>query len=168
MATDALAATQATRRRVPRRGRGRPNRAMVIDYAQDLRLFPSVPARLGLVVLAVVFVVGPLQIDNTWLQIFTTCGCFAIGGIGLNILTGYTGEVSLGHAFFVAVGAYVAADVGSKWSLTLGNYVFHPPFLVWLAAAALVGAAIGALIGPFALRLRGNYLAIVTLAQVGS
>ncbi len=137
---------------------------MVIGYAQDLRLFPSVPARIGLVALAVLFVITPLQIDNSWLQILTTCGCFAIGGIGLNLLTGYTGQVSLGHAFFVAVGAYVAANIGSKWSLTLGSYVFHPPFLVWLAAAALAGAAIGALIGPFALRLRGNYLAIITLA----
>lgn len=147
-----------------RRGRGRPSRAMVMDYRQSLRAFPSTWARVGLLVLLALFILLPMQLENSWLQILTTCGCYAIGGIGLNILTGYTGEVSLGHAFFIAVGAYVAANVGSKWAPTFGSYVFHPPLLLWLLIAAVVGGLIGAAIGPFALRLRGNYLAIVTLA----
>ncbi len=137
---------------------------MVTDYRQDLRVFPSLWARAGLVALAVLFIAIPFELQNDWLQILTICGCYAIGGIGLNLLTGYTGEVSLGHAFFVAVGAYVAANIGTKWAPTFGSYVFHPPLLVWLAAAAVIGAIIGALVGPFALRLRGNYLAIITLA----
>lgn len=143
---------------------GRPNRAMVTSYRQDLRVFPSGWSRLGLLVLLVVFILTPLQLSDSWLQILAICGCYAIGGIGLNLLTGYTGQVSLGHAFFIAAGGYVAANVGSKWHPTFGSYVFHPPFLVWILIAAIIGGAIGAIIGPFALRLTGNYLAIVTLA----
>ena len=87
----------------------------------------------------------------------TTPGIAAIGAIGLNLLTGYTGQVSLGQAFFIGAGAYTAAAVGGDLGL---------PLVLWLPAAALLGAAVGALIGPFALRLRGNYLAIVTLGLV--
>lgn len=147
-----------------RRGGGRPNRALVTTYRHDLRVFPSGWARLGLLVLLVVFIFTPYQLSDSWLQILGVCGCYAIGGIGLNLLTGYTGQVSLGHAFFIAAGAYVAANVGSKWHLTFGSYVFHPPLLVWLLIAALIGGAIGAVLSPFALRLTGNYLAIITLA----
>lgn len=143
---------------------GNPNHAMVTDYRRDLRLFPSAWHKFGLLVLAVVFVITPFQLENAWLTILISCGCYAIAGIGLNLLTGFTGQVSIGHAFFVAVGAYAAANIGTKWAPVLGSYVFHPPLPVWLLLAALAGAAIGALIGPFALRLRGNYLSIVTLA----
>jgi branched-chain amino acid transport system permease protein len=119
---------------------------------------------LGLVVLLLLFLFIPYQLEDAWLQILTVCGCYAIGGIGLNLLTGYTGQVSLGHAFFIATGAYVAANIGSKWAPTFGSYVFHPPLLVWLLFAAIIGGLIGAVIAPFALRLTGNYLAIITLA----
>lgn len=121
----------------------------------ELRVFPSKWARAGLVALAVLFVVIPFQLTDNWLQVFAVCGCFAIAAIGLNILTGFTGQVSLGHAFFLAVGGYVAANVGDKAGM---------PLVVWILAAAVIGAAIGALIGPFALRLQGNYLAIITIA----
>jgi branched-chain amino acid transport system permease protein len=81
----------------------------------------------------------------------------AIGAIGLNVLTGYTGQVSLGHAFFLAVGAYTAAVLG-------GND--HLSAAIWLPAAGVIAAIFGALIGPTALRLHGLYLAIVTLGLV--
>ena len=81
----------------------------------------------------------------------------AIGGLGLNVLTGYTGQVSLGHAFFLGVGAYTAAWIGADRGVTA---------LVWIPAAGVVAAGFGALIGPTALRLRGLYLAIVTIGLV--
>ena len=95
--------------------------------------------------------------DDFWLSVLNYAGIAAIGAIGLNLLTGYTGQVSLGHAFFIGAGAYTAGQVGGELNL---------PLLLWLPAAGLLGAAVGALIGPFALRLRGNYLAIVTLGLV--
>jgi branched-chain amino acid transport system permease protein len=84
-------------------------------------------------------------------------GIAAIGAIGLNLLTGFTGQVSLGHAFFIGTGSYVTAYFGGQQ---------HWPFLVCMVVAAVVGGLIGGVVGPFALRLRGNYLAIITLGLV--
>jgi branched-chain amino acid transport system permease protein len=132
----------------------RTNPDMVIGYADDLKLFRSRLTQVAMIVLLLVFLFLPLQVDDFWLGVLNFVAIFAIGGIGLNLLTGYTGQVSLGHAFFVAVGAFTAAYLGGE---------LEWPMWLWLPAAALFGAFIGAVIGPIALRLSGNYLAIVTL-----
>jgi branched-chain amino acid transport system permease protein len=120
------------------------------------RLLPSTASRIGLVV-AVVLVVGtPLLVeDDFWMTILGNAGAFAIAGIGLNILTGYAGQVSVGHAAFLTMGGYTVSYLGAEkgWPLPL-----------WLLAAAVVGGVVGALVGPFALRFKGNYLVVVTLA----
>ncbi len=131
------------------------SRGLRTRLSQELGVFSSPGARVGMVLLAVLFVAIPYQLTDNWLQILTVCGTFAIAAIGLNLLTGFTGQVSLGHAFFIAVGGYVAANIGDKAGL---------PMVAWLLVAALVGGALGALIGPFALRLQGNYLAIITIS----
>jgi branched-chain amino acid transport system permease protein len=143
--------------RLGRRDRGgNPNRALAFDYSDDLRLFPGPWARTGLLALLVLWVAVPgfSLVGDAGLRTLVSVGIFAIGALGLNLLTGYTGQVSLGHAFFVGVGSYTAAYLGATegWPLEL-----------YLPAAAIIGFLIGALIGPFALRLRGNYLVIVTL-----
>ncbi len=127
---------------------------MIVEYGDDLRLFPSSASKLAILALLVVFLVVPFGLTDFWLTILNSVAIFAIGGIGLNLLTGYTGQVSLGQAFFVAVGAFTAAYFGAQHGW---------PMLAWVAMAALIGGALGALIGPVALRLSGNYLAIVTL-----
>jgi branched-chain amino acid transport system permease protein len=127
---------------------------LVTDYRQDVRLFRSRLAKLGVIVLLLLWLFLPLQADDFWLGVCNYIAVVAIGGIGLNLLTGFTGQVSLGQAFFMACGAFTAAFLGSKHEW---------PFLAWLLAAAVIGGLIGALIGPIALRLQGNYLAIVTL-----
>lgn len=134
---------------------GRPHRNLVVDRRDELRLFPGWWSRAGLVLLAFLYFYLPTQqIGDAGLRTLSTVGIFAIGAIGLNLLSGYTGQVSLGHAFFVGVGSYTAAYLGAERGL---------PFLVYLPAAALIGFALGAIVGPFALRLRGQYLVIVTL-----
>jgi branched-chain amino acid transport system permease protein len=138
---------------------GRPNRKMVLDYRDDLRTFPSWWARIGLVVLALLYVAIPFfeLAGNPGMRTLSTIGIFAVGAIGLNLLTGYTGQVSLGHAFFIGVGSYTAAHLGATEEL---------PMVVYLPAAAVIGFVLGAVIGPFALRLRGHYLVIVTLGLI--
>ena len=106
---------------------------------------------------AIVAVVLPFAIDAGQLTTATFVLIAAIGTLGLNVLTGYTGQISLGHAFFLAVGAYTAAVLGGNDHLTAA---------VWLPAAGVIAALCGALVGPTALRLRGLYLAIVTLGLV--
>ena len=100
---------------------------------------------------------------NDWLQLLGTVCIFAIGALGLNILTGLAGQVSLGHAFFMGIGAYTAAFLGAPEGPLLGLGL---PIWVWLPAAGFVAAAIGTLVGPTAVRVRGLYLAIVTLGLV--
>jgi branched-chain amino acid transport system permease protein len=131
---------------------------MTRRYEDDLRLFRTKSAKAALVGMLALWLLVPQVItDDFWLSILNYAGIAAIGAIGLNLLSGYTGQVSLGHAFFLGCGAYVAAQIGAEQDL---------PFPVWLAAAFVFGALVGAVIGPFALRLRGNYLAIVTLGLV--
>ncbi|MDH3755671.1 MAG: branched-chain amino acid ABC transporter permease [Acidimicrobiia bacterium] len=120
------------------------------------RLLPTRMSLVGLAIAAVLVVATPLVVeDDFWMTVLANAGAFAIAAIGLNILTGYAGQVSIGHAAFLTIGGYVVAYFGAErgW-----------PLPVWLLLAALVGGAIGALVGPFALRFRGNYLVVVTLA----
>lgn len=133
---------------------GSPHRNLVTDRRDDLRVFPGPFARLGVLALVVLYVVIPGQLTNADLNILALAGIYAIAALGLNLLTGYAGQVSLGHATFFGTGAFAANWFSSRWDLNI---------LLYLPAAAAVGFLLGMAVGPFALRLRGNYLAIVTL-----
>jgi branched-chain amino acid transport system permease protein len=102
--------------------------------------------------------------DNDWLTILSRVAVYAIGALGLHILSGLAGQVSLGQAFFVGVGAYTAVVLGGEASRTLWGLAL--PIWIWLPASGLVAALVGALIAPVAVRVRGIYLAIVTLGLV--
>jgi branched-chain amino acid transport system permease protein len=126
-------------------------------YGDEIALFRGVGGWAVLVAVAALYVATPLVLDDFWISVLNFTAIAAIAAIGLNLLTGFTGQVSLGHAFFIGLGAYTAGYLGGTLKL---------PVLVWLPAAGFIGAAVGVLVGPFALRLRGLYLAIVTLGLV--
>ncbi len=130
------------------------NTRLTTRYEHDTVLFRSRPAQAGALGLVLAWLVLPLVMGEYWSTVFVYAGIASVGAIGLNLLIGYTGQVSLGHAVFYGIGAYAAAVFAGRWGL---------PFPLWLIAAAAVGGAVGGLVGPFALRLRGNYLAIVSL-----
>jgi branched-chain amino acid transport system permease protein len=142
-------------------GRTGPARDLTLSYEDEIKLLRSprrTPWRWVLLVGGLLlFLWLPTYLGDPGLRVASLCGIFAIGAIGLNLLTGYTGQISLGHAFFVGVGAYTAAYFGGQrgWSMP-----------AYLALAALIGFLVGGVIGPFALRLRGNYLVVVTLGLV--
>jgi branched-chain amino acid transport system permease protein len=140
----------------------RANRAMVRDYADDLKLFRSPGKRVGLVLLLVVYLTLPLLLDDFWAGVLTLAGITAVGALGLNLLTGYTGQASLGTAFFIGLGAFTASYLGR--ASDLGGKGM--PFVVYLFAAAVLGGLVGFVVGLPALRLRGNYLVIVTVGLV--
>jgi len=102
--------------------------------------------------------------DSDWLRPMANVFIFAIAALGLNILTGVAGQVSLGHAFFMGVGAYTAAIVGGKGGGKLIG--FGLPIWLWLPAAGVGAALVGVIVSPIAVRLRGLYLAIMTLGLV--
>ena len=153
----------------------RPN--LYSSYEKESHIFPTVTQKVivGLFLLILVLMPFDLPIisqipgirflgDSRWLRISSSVLVFVIGALGLNILSGVAGQVSLGHAFFMGAGACTGAYLGGEansqvWGLGL-------PIWIWLPAAAIVPAVIGALIAPVAVRLRGLYLAIVTLGLV--
>ena len=124
------------------------------SYASELRLHTrGERVRLALCIAALAAL--PFVLNNYWLSIANVIGIAAIGAIGLNILVGFTGQISLGQGGFLAVGAFTSALLAGRAGL---------PLPLSVAGAVLVTAAAGAIIGLPALRLKGLYLAIATLA----
>jgi branched-chain amino acid transport system permease protein len=120
----------------------------------------------GILVVAVILVFFSTANDD-WFTIANYTLIAAIAALSLNVLSGYTGQVSLGIAFFMAIGAYTAAYLGGDVpSSPLDPLGLGLPFFIWLPAAGIVTAVVGALIGPTALRLKGFYLGIVTLSLI--
>jgi branched-chain amino acid transport system permease protein len=106
----------------------------------------------------------PFLLERRDLILAATVFIAAVGAIGLNLVTGYAGQVSLGHAFFIGIGAYTAAALGGEAEGDLIGLGLD--MIIWLPAAGLVAATIGAIVAPIAVRLRGLYLALVTIGLV--
>src|SRR3989337_2429382 len=123
-------------------------------YEEDLALVRGGAAWVALVVTLVGLAVFPWYAPGYLVFTAILVSVNAIVALGLNLLTGYTGQISLGHAGFVAIGAYTSGLLMSKLGVTW-----------WLAwpAAGIVAAAFGFLVGLPALRLTGPYLVIATL-----
>lgn len=158
-----MTSSPVTRSRHSRPLRGRPE--LYTSYRQDMALLNTSGKRISVLVLVVLAAFVPMFLTDEFLTIAATGMVFAIGAIGLNLLTGYAGQVSLGHAFFVGVGAYTAAFLsGDPDGRYLGLGVDN--VLIWLPAAGVVAALTGLVVAPIATRLRGLYLAVVTLGLV--
>ena len=117
----------------------------------------------ALALVAVLLLLFPFtQEGNTfWIQVTAQAGLFVLAALGLNIVVGSAGLLDLGYVAFFAIGAYTAALTGNA---LLTNVNFHLPFLlVVFIVAPMVAAFFGVLLGAPTLRLRGDYLAIVTL-----
>jgi branched-chain amino acid transport system permease protein len=135
------------------------------SYRSEMALLNTRAKRYAVLAIVLVALTLPFLVPDTQLTMLTRGSAYAIGAIGLMLLTGYAGQISLGHAFFAGVGFYTAAVIsGDPEERTLGFGVSE--ILIWLPAAGLVAAAVGALVAPLATRLRGLYLAIVTLGLV--
>jgi branched-chain amino acid transport system permease protein len=141
-------------------------------YAADAALFGSTTQKAAMGGLAVILVLATLGKvpffgylgSPEWGIVLARVLIFAIGALGLNILTGLGGQVSLGHAFFLGIGAYTAVVLGGLGTAALWGLGL--PIWIWLPAAGLVASLFGILVSPIAVRLRGLYLAIVTLGLV--
>ncbi len=125
-------------------------------YEADMAIYPLPIARWTVAVIAVLmFLVLPLSVDDYYLSIVNLVSIAVVGALGLNILVGYTGQISIGHGAFMSVGAYTAANLVVRLGL---------PFWVALPAGGLMAALVGAVVGIPSLRIKGLYLAIATLA----
>jgi branched-chain amino acid transport system permease protein len=124
------------------------------DYYEDVQFFSSGVTLFWFIVLMAFLALFPFLFKNYYVYVANYMAINVIVAIGLNILVGYTGQISLGHSGFFAIGAYATLVLMSKVGL---------PFVIALPAAALATALFGFLIGLPALRLEGPYLSIATL-----
>jgi branched-chain amino acid transport system permease protein len=126
------------------------------SYRGDLALRHTRAEYLRLALAIAAVVAAPFLVSPYWLTILNQIGIAVIGAIGLNILVGFTGQISLGQGGFLAVGAYTSGLLAARAGF---------PFPVDVVCAILATAALGTLFGLPALRLKGLYLAIATLAS---
>ncbi|MBI3992869.1 MAG: branched-chain amino acid ABC transporter permease [Candidatus Lambdaproteobacteria bacterium] len=125
-------------------------------YAEDMALYPApLPRYTILVLLFLFFVVVPLVSSEYTLGVANLLGIASFGALGLNLLVGYTGQISIGHAAFMSVGAYTSAMLVSIMGLHWG---------LGMIAGGAAAAFLGMLVGIPSLRIKGLYLAISTLA----
>jgi branched-chain amino acid transport system permease protein len=125
------------------------------SYREDIKIFQTVWVKFWLAVFLVALLALPLWGGPFLVYMANVSGIAIIAALGLNILTGFTGQISLGHAAFVALGAYTAAILATKLSL---------PFWITVPAGGLVSSMFGVLLGFPCLRLKGLYLAMATMS----
>jgi branched-chain amino acid transport system permease protein len=124
-------------------------------YGELVALTDSRPVRVWSLILVAALIVAPYLLNSYALSFLTIILITAVGALGLNILTGYTGLISLGHVGFLVTGAYAYAVLVAKCGM--------PPIVGFLAAG-IIPALASLLVGAPSLRLKGLYLAITTLA----
>ena len=124
------------------------------DYEDDIKLFPHGGYIVTYGILLAVLAVAPFVLSSYLVSQLVFVFIYATVGVGLMILTGFTGQASLGHAAFLAIGAYTAAYLQQ----------YNVPFPVYFLVAGLLTGVVGAMVGFPALRLQGIYLVIATIS----
>ena len=124
-------------------------------YIKDEEIFQSLFVKFWLCLFFVFLIVFPFLANQYMLYIANMIGFAVIGAIGLNLLTGFTGQISLGHAAFIGIGGYTSAILVTRLGIS---------FWLSIPVAGLMAAAAGMVIGIPSLRVKGLYLCIATLA----
>jgi branched-chain amino acid transport system permease protein len=130
-------------------------RTFKVNYREDTALFQNRWVKGWLGILAALLVLAPFFLSRYEVSVLNEMGIAAIGALGLNLLIGYTGQISLCHGAFLGIGAYTSA-------LLTGAAGIH--FLLALPLSGLMAALLGLIVGIPSLRLKGLYLALGTLA----
>ena len=126
-----------------------------VSYREDMALFQTLWAKVWLGIFVCCMIGSPFFMTRYQLSILNEMGIATIGALGLNLLTGYTGQISLGHGAFLAIGAYTTGLLTGKLGI---------PFMFSLPLSGLMAATLGMIVGIPSLRLKGLYLALGTLA----
>jgi branched-chain amino acid transport system permease protein len=125
------------------------------SYTADMTIFESRTARIMLVFFLCLLFSLPFYTPGFLLDIVNRIGIAIIGAVGLNILTGFTGQISLGNAAFMAIGAFSCGYLSTK---------FNMPFYFSIPLSGVITASFGMFVGIPSLRIKGLYLAMATLA----
>jgi branched-chain amino acid transport system permease protein len=125
-------------------------------YLQDEAIFQSIPVKLFLTFFFLFLLIFPFMANAYLLYMANMIGFAVIGAVGLNLLTGFTGQISLGHSAFIGVGAYTSAILITRYGFS---------FWASIPLSGLVSALAGMIIGLPSFRVKGLYLCIATLAS---
>jgi branched-chain amino acid transport system permease protein len=125
------------------------------NYAEDMAIVRTRTQWAIFIGFLALLFAAPLYLDNYWLGVGNLIGITLIAAVGLNILTGYCGQLSIGHAGFIAVGAYTSAILTNRFGM---------PFLAGLISAGVTAGLVGIIFGLPSVRVKGFYLAITTIA----
>lgn len=125
------------------------------DYHQEMTWFPSPRSAAACAIGLGLLLLAPLALKSYGLALLIQIGYYGIAALGLNLVTGFTGQISLGHAAFFGFGAFCSAWLNNK---------FGVPVLLAIPLAGLATAMVGLVFGTPAARIKGLYLAIATLA----
>lgn len=124
-------------------------------YHKDMMVFRTPSYRIGIMVIILLFLVLPLFGKQFWLAFISTTAVTVIALQGLNILSGYCGQISIGHTAFMAVGAYSTAILSGRFGI---------PYWLCVPCSGLMAGLVGVLFGLPSLRIKGYYLALTTIA----
>ncbi|HYD64319.1 branched-chain amino acid ABC transporter permease [Azospirillum sp.] len=124
-------------------------------YGADTTIFPTVTSRNFAIAGVLLLALCPLFMDRYWLSLLIQIGYLGIAALGLNILVGFTGQISIGHSAFFGFGAFSSAWLSNSYGV---------PVALAIPLAGVMTTAIGMIFGVPAARLKGLYLAIATLA----
>src|SRR3954465_12498440 len=125
------------------------------SYAVDTTIFPTTTSRNAAILGVVLICFAPQLLSGYWLSQLIVIGIYGIAALGLNILVGFTGQISIGHAAFFLLGAFTSAYLSNKLPI---------PVFFAIPLAGLITALVGLIFGLPAARLKGLYLVIATLA----
>src|SRR5215203_2372551 len=125
------------------------------SYAADTTVFPTTTSRNTMIAGIVLVCFAPYVVNEYILSLLIQIGIFGIAALGLNIVVGFTGQISIGHAAFFGFGAFTSAYLSNRFGI---------PVFFCIPLAGIVTAAVGLIFGLPAARLKGLYLAIATLA----
>ncbi len=131
------------------------SKTFIETYQEDLSLFRTIWAKFWMAILLISIIFFPFMVGRYTLYTMNLTGIYIIGAMGLNILTGYTGQISIGHAAFIALGSYATTILGERAAL---------PFYMVIPLSGIISTFIGILVSIPCLRLRGLYLAMATMS----
>jgi branched-chain amino acid transport system permease protein len=129
---------------------------LLVSYAETNRILAEPYQRAVVTTVAAAILCIPIISGGYFLHLMNLCFIAVIGAVGIDLLTGYCGQLSLGQASFLAIGAFTTAILSQRFGM---------PFFVAIPVSCCAGAAVGFVVGLPALRFRGIYLAITTLAM---
>mgnify|MGYP001335867499 FL=1 len=147
--------------------RGRPN--LYINYNKESAIFANLTQKFWFLLLVLFAVSLVFFASDYWVLLLTTAFLISVAAWGINIVSGFAGQISLAHGVFVGIGTYTASVLGGIATNSVIGYQilgYELDMIIWLPLSGVSAAIIGLLIAPISVRLKGLNLGLVTLSLV--